>query len=112
MEEKFGFRTMAGGGPPALRGQEEKERVLGSSRPSSFSFHIHKFLNIKQEELVEDEVQEYKVDTNLYTKLKNLAWSQTVFLQFTFCRKRRLMKPLILSSVAICIHNTVFFLHV
>ena len=52
---------MGGGGPPALRGQEEKERVLGSSRPSSFSFHIHKFLNIKQEELVEDEVQEYKV---------------------------------------------------
>ena len=43
---------------------------------------------------------------NRYTKLENLAWSQTVFLQFTFCRKRRFMKPLLLSSVAIFIHNT------
>ena len=43
---------------------------------------------------------------NPYTKLENLAWSQTVFLQFTFCRTRRFMKPLLLSSVAIFIHNT------
>ena len=49
---------------------------------------------------------------NRYTKLDNLAWSQTVFLQFTFCRKRRFMKPLLLSSVAIFIHNIgCFFLH-
>jgi hypothetical protein len=39
------------------------QQILASSRPGSFSFHIHKFLNIKQEELVEDEVQEYKVTT-------------------------------------------------
>ena len=43
--------------------------------------------------------------TNRYTKLENLAWSQTVFLQFTFCIKRRFMKPLLLSRVAIFIHN-------
>ena len=36
--------------------------------------------------------------TNRYTKLENLAWSQTVFLQFTFCRKRKFMKPLLLSN--------------
>ena len=35
------------------------------------------------------------------TKLENLAWFQTVFSQFTFCRKRRFMKPLLLSSIAI-----------
>ena len=44
--------------------------------------------------------------TNRYTKLENLAWSQTVFLQFTFCRKCRFMKPLLLSSIANFIHNT------
>ena len=43
---------------------------------------------------------------NRYTKLDNLAWSQTVFLQFTFCRKHRFMKLLLLSIVAIFIHNT------
>ena len=43
---------------------------------------------------------------NPYTKLENLAWCQTVFLQFTFFRKRRFMKPLLLSSVAIFIHKT------
>ena len=46
------------------------------------------------------------LDANRYTKLENLAWSQTVFLQFTFCRKRRFMKPSLLSSIAIFIHNT------
>ena len=36
-----------------------------TSRPNSFSFNIQKFLNIKQEEeVVEDEVQEYKVTTS------------------------------------------------
>ena len=39
-------------------------QAVGSSRQGSFSFHIQKFLNIKQEELVEDEVQEYKVTTS------------------------------------------------
>ena len=34
------------------------------SRPNSFSFNIQKFLNIKQEEVVEDDVQEYKVTTS------------------------------------------------
>ena len=45
-------------------------------------------------------------DPNRYTKLENLAWSQTVFWQFTFCRKLIFMKPLLLSSVVIIIHNT------
>ena len=43
---------------------------------------------------------------NRYTKLENLACSQTVFLQFTFCIKHRFMKTLLLSSVATFIHNT------
>ena len=44
--------------------------------------------------------------TNGYTKLDNLAWSQTVFLPFTFYRRGGFMKPLLSSSVAIFIHNT------
>ena len=50
------------------------------------------------------------VNTTLYsnrnTKLENLALSQTVFLQFTFCTKHIFLKHLLLSSVAIFIHNT------
>ena len=37
---------------------------------------------------------------NRFTSLENLALSQTVILQFTFCRKRRFMKPLLLCNVA------------
>ena len=36
---------------------------------------------------------------NRYTRLENLAWSHAVFIQFSFCRKRRYMKPLLLSSI-------------
>ena len=36
---------------------------------------------------------------NRYTRLENLAWSHSVSIQFSFCRKRRFMKPLLLSSV-------------
>ena len=42
---------------------------------------------------------------NRYTRLENLAWSHFVFWQFIFCRERRFMKPLLLSSVDI------FFVH-
>ena len=38
-------------------------------------------------------------EANLYTRLENLAWSHSVFIQFSFCRKRRFMKPLLLSSI-------------
>ena len=42
-----------------------------------------------------------KVDPNRYTRLANLAWSQSVFIQFSFCKKKthRFMKPLLLSSI-------------
>ena len=43
-----------------------------TSRPNSFSFNIQKFLNIKQEEIVEDEVQEYKVTTSQNDKERDL----------------------------------------
>ena len=50
------------------------------------------------------------VNTTLYsnhnTKLENLALSQTVFLQFTFCTKHIFLKHLLLSSVAIFICDT------
>ena len=36
---------------------------------------------------------------NRYTRLENLAWSHSVFWRFIFCRKRRFMKPFLLSSV-------------
>ena len=70
--DKFGFRTF--GFPPKpfdteaeeKRKEETVETIQKiSSRPNSFSFNIQKFLNIKQEEeVVEDEVQEYKVTTS------------------------------------------------
>ena len=37
--------------------------------------------------------------SNCYTRLENLAWSHSVFWQFSFCRIHRFMKPLLLSSV-------------
>ena len=46
------------------------------------------------------------VAANRYTKLENLAGSKTVLLQDTFCKKRRFMKPLLLSRVEIFIHTT------
>ena len=54
---------------------------------------------------------------NVFTRLENLDWSHTVFIQFSFCKKCRFMKPLLLSSVQPRpdqtrldpnIHNTVF----
>ena len=66
------FRTF--GFPPKPFGTEAEEKRKEetvetiqkiTSRPNSFSFNIQKFLNIKQEEeVVEDEVQEYKVTTS------------------------------------------------
>ena len=38
---------------------------------------------------------------NRYTRLENLAGSHSVFIKFSFCRKRRFMKPLLLFRVAI-----------
>ena len=78
MEEKFGFRSFAF--PPKTFGAMEdtgKDESLESikkltSRPNSFSFNIQKFLNIKQEEIVEDEVQEYKVTTSQNDKEREL----------------------------------------
>ena len=43
--------------------------------------------------------RDYSVKSNRYTRIENLAWSHSVFWQFSFCRKRRFMKPLLLSSV-------------
>ena len=43
---------------------------------------------------------------NRYTSLEYLSWSHSVFWQFIFCRKRRFMKPLLLSSV-----DTFFFIY-
>ena len=70
--DKLGFRTF--GFPPKPFGTEAEEKRKEetvktiqkiTSRPNSFSFNIQKFLNIKQEEeVVEDEVQEYKVTTS------------------------------------------------
>ena len=36
---------------------------------------------------------------NRYTKLENLAWYHSVFIQFTLWIKHRFMKPLLLSSI-------------
>ena len=36
---------------------------------------------------------------NRHIRLDNLAWSHSVFIQFSLCIKRRLMKPLLLSSI-------------
>ena len=69
MEEKFGFRNF--GKPYGTVGGEDSETERSiesikklSARPNSFSFNIQKFLNIKQEDIVDDEVQEYKVTTS------------------------------------------------
>ena len=68
MEEKFGFRNFGLASKPfgTSLDEQEKEQSLESikklsARPNSFSFNIQKFLNIKQEDIVEDDVQEYKV---------------------------------------------------
>ena len=37
---------------------------------------------------------------NRYTRLENLAWSHSVFIQYSLCIKRRFMKPLLLFSIA------------
>ena len=66
---------------------------------------IEVLLSVLQCSAVEWTLMKCSVVPNRYIKLENLAWSQTVFLQFTFCRKHRFMKPLLLASVAIFIHN-------
>ena len=40
------------------------------------------------------------MEANRYTSLENLVWSHTVFYHFSFCRKRRFMKPLLMFSSA------------
>ena len=37
--------------------------------------------------------------SNLYTRLENLALSHSIFIQFSFCRKHRFIKPLLLSNI-------------
>ena len=37
---------------------------------------------------------------NRYTRPENLAWSHSVFIQYSLCIKCRFMKPLLLSSIA------------
>ena len=37
---------------------------------------------------------------NRYTRPENLAWSHSVFIQYSLCITRRFMKPLLLSSIA------------
>ena len=71
MEEKFGFRNFGISSKPfgTSLDESEKDRSIESikklsARPNSFSFNIQKFLNIKQEDIVDDEVQEYKVTTS------------------------------------------------
>ena len=79
MEDNFGFRNF--GFPPKPFGSLEENRKEEAAaetiqkitpRPNSFSFNIQKFLNIKQEEVVEDEVQEYKVTTSQNDKDREL----------------------------------------
>ena len=80
MEDKFGFRTFGFQTPKPFGSLEEnrKEEAAAETiqkitpRPNSFSFNIQKFLNIKQEEIVEDEVQEYKVTTSQNDKDREL----------------------------------------
>ena len=43
---------------------------------------------------------------NCYTRLDNLAWSHSVFIQFSLCRKRRFMKPLLWSSILLNLNYT------
>ena len=40
--------------------------------------------------------------SNRYTRLENLAWSHTVFIQFSLFIKRRFTKPLLLSNIKNC----------
>ena len=40
-----------------------------------------------------------EVWANRYTRLENLVWSHAVFIQFSFSRKHRFMKPWLLSSI-------------
>ena len=35
---------------------------------------------------------------NRYTRIDNVAWFQTVFYQFSFCREFRFMDPLLLAG--------------
>ena len=78
-QDKFGFRTF--GFPPKPFGAIEDGNKNDSidtiqkisNRSNSFSFNIQKFLNIKQEtEVVEDDVQEYKVTTSQNDKEREL----------------------------------------
>ena len=62
--------------------------------------------NLMNEWVTQVFVEQTQLHQVCHTKLENLAWSKTVFFQFNFCRKRRFMKPLLLSSVALFIHNT------
>ena len=50
---------------------------ITNTRPNSFSFNIQKFLNIKQEEVVDDEVQEYKVTTSQNEKERDFEEEKT-----------------------------------
>ena len=79
MEEKFGFRTFGFTAKPfsatleESKKEEDSPKLTPSARPNSFSFNIQKFLNIKQEEeIVEDDVQEYKVTTSQNDKEREI----------------------------------------
>ena len=48
-----------------------------------------------------------KPGANRYTKLEKLAWSHSVFIQFTLCIKHKFMKPLILEDYQKIIPNWV-----
>ena len=77
--DKFGFRTF-GFTPKPFGSIEDGNKNDSidtiqkmSNRSNSFSFNIQKFLNIKQEtEVVEDDVQEYKVTTSQNDKEREL----------------------------------------
>ena len=44
--------------------------------------------------------QKWNVNPNHYTRPENLAWSHSVFIQYSLCIKRWFMKPLLLSNIA------------
>ena len=80
MDDNFGRRAFGFPSKPfgltsksGLDGVEDKADSIRqlTSRPNSFSFNIQKFLNIKQEDIVEDDVQEYKVTTSQNDKEKH-----------------------------------------
>ena len=46
------------------------------------------------------ELGDCNLTANRYTRPENLAWSHSVFIQYSLCIKCRFMKPLSLSSIA------------